>query len=437
MVRLNRHGCIPALWMAVLSGGVLMAQAGPGPFDQGAFTDLQRVGSPINSEHWESMGSLSYDKLWIYFVSNRPPSVGSEWCVDLWVARRGSVDEPFGEPTNQGILRHVNSVADECTPHISVDDTVLMLYSDRHAPGSGDYDIYVSTRDDPGADFGPPVSFSAAYPTSGVGSAYSEFGQSISCDRLAVYFSSDRPGGKGGFDLYVATRDSPGGLFDTVRNLGAVNTSAHEFSPIVSGDNTTLFFSDYIAPFRPGGLGEGDIWMVTRASADEDWENARARNLGWPINSRYADFDFFVSHDWPAEGSSIWFTTDRPRSRRGNANCSQSIFADDIWDADIYTGTWIPAKPFRRGDADGDGASSLTDAVFILRYLFEGDQAPSCLKAADVTDSGSLDLTDPVYLLAHMFGDGQAPPEPFAACGPDPTADLYTLSCNSYPPCRQ
>ncbi|MBI4583474.1 MAG: PD40 domain-containing protein [Planctomycetes bacterium] len=313
---------------------------------------------------------------------------------------------------------------------------MLTLYSDRHAPNSGDYDLYVATRENPGDEFGPAVNFRVAYPGSGISSPFPEFAPRMSCDRLAIYFSSDRPGGKGGFDLYAATRDSPGGFFGNVRNLGNVNTEAHEFSPVVSRDGLTLFFSDYIPPFRERGLGGGDIWMVTRESTEEEWKSENVRNLGWLINSEYGDFDFFVSHDWPAEGSTIWFTSDRRQERLGNENCKNSAFADVIWDADIYTATWIPARPFRRGDADEDGAPSLTDAVIILLYLFAGGPEPSCLKTADVTDTGSLNITDPVYLLLHLFRGWPAPPEPFRTCGPDPSEDFYTLSCNSYTACQ-
>ena len=428
---------IVTLALSLTAAALLGQEPGPqGAFQQGAFTNLKRLDNPVNSEHWESMGSLSSDRLTLFFVSNRPPSVGSEFCVDLWVARRSSPDAPFGEPTNEGVLRNVNSAGDECTPRLSADDRVLTFYSDRHAPSSGDYELYVATRDEPSGEFRPAIGFSAAFPDSGISSPYAEFGQSMSCDSLAIYFSSDRPGGRGGFDLHVATRDSPGGIFGNVRNLSALNTEAHEFSPIVSPDNLTLFFSDLMPPFREGGLGEGDIWMVTRSSTEEDWRSEDVRNLGWPINSQFADLDFFVSHDWPAEGSTIWFTSDRPRQRHGNANCSTSPFADVIWDADIYMATWVPAKPFRRGDADANGVLAISDAIVILGYLFSAAKAPSCLAAADVTDAGALNITDPVYLLTHLFQGGPAPPEPFKSCGSDPTEDDFILGCNSFPACQ-
>ena len=95
-----------------------------------------------------------------------------------------------------------------------------------------------------------------------------------------------------------------------------------------------------------------------------------------------------------------------------------------------------PRRPdieFRRGDANSDSKHNITDAVFILRYLFTGGQTPSCLKAADTNDTGDLDLTDAIYLLNYLFLGGSEPSAPFPACGPDPTVD--DLSCAVFDPC--
>jgi hypothetical protein len=80
-------------------------------------------------------------------------------------------------------------------------------------------------------------------------------------------------------------------------------------------------------------------------------------------------------------------------------------------------------EPFRRGDANGDGAASLTDAIVILNRLFAGGAALACPRAADADDDGSVSLTDAVRVLAFLFrGDG-APAPPFPVCGTDPTPD--------------
>jgi hypothetical protein len=89
---------------------------------------------------------------------------------------------------------------------------------------------------------------------------------------------------------------------------------------------------------------------------------------------------------------------------------------------------------FRRGDSDASGTLQLTDAVFMLNYLFRSGPAPSCADAADADDNGAIQITDAVLTLNHLFLGGPAPPEPFGSCGADSTAD--DLGCAAFPACQ-
>ncbi len=60
-----------------------------------------------------------------------------------------------------------------------------------------------------------------------------------------------------------------------------------------------------------------------------------------------------------------------------------------------------------RGDVNDDGAIDLSDAVFVLRHLFSGGEAPR--GPADVNGDGDVNIADPIYLLAHLFLGGPAP----------------------------
>jgi hypothetical protein len=86
-----------------------------------------------------------------------------------------------------------------------------------------------------------------------------------------------------------------------------------------------------------------------------------------------------------------------------------------------------PEPSFLRGDADGDGEVTLTDAVGVLEFLFHGAVAPPCLDVFDADDNGRLNVSDAVYLLGFLFRGGPPPPPPFPAPGSDPTED--ELSC--------
>ncbi len=76
---------------------------------------------------------------------------------------------------------------------------------------------------------------------------------------------------------------------------------------------------------------------------------------------------------------------------------------------------------FNRGDANGDGALNISDALRILGYLFLGDSETGCPDAFDADDDGALTLTDAVRLLGYLFLGQERLPEPFNSCTPDPT----------------
>lgn len=91
-------------------------------------------------------------------------------------------------------------------------------------------------------------------------------------------------------------------------------------------------------------------------------------------------------------------------------------------------------NPFRRGDANQDDRADLSDAVYVLNFLFFGGATPACMKSIDNDDSGNLNISDAVVLLNHLFLGGPPPSDPFDRCGADPTADA--LGCESYSPCE-
>ena len=97
-------------------------------------------------------------------------------------------------------------------------------------------------------------------------------------------------------------------------------------------------------------------------------------------------------------------------------------------------GVLPPIAVFRRDDVNLDGALDVSDAVFLLLFLFVGpDVELRCQKSADFDDSGKLNVTDAIYILSYLFVTGLPPAEPFSACGRDPTPDA--LSCEAHPSC--
>ena len=116
--------------------------------------------------------------------------------------------------------------------------------------------------------------------------------------------------------------------------------------------------------------------------------------------------------------------------RRSVERCDNGLDDDGDGEVDCRDSDCppCPTGAFRRGDADGDGRLGVADAVRILRAAI--DAAPGgagCADAHDADDDGRLSVSDALPVLAWAFLRGAALPEPFAACGVDPTDDA--LDC--------
>jgi WD40-like Beta Propeller Repeat len=84
-------------------------------------------------------------------------------------------------------------------------------------------------------------------------------------DGLSLYMASNRPGGKGGLDIWIATRTSTSAPWGTPQNLGEpVNSAADDFCP-TPVSKAGLFFVSREA--LPGACGQGDIYFTRRTGA--------------------------------------------------------------------------------------------------------------------------------------------------------------------------
>jgi len=117
---------------------------------------------------------------------------------------------------------------------------------------------------------------------------------------LLMAFSEKRNSDKD--DLYISFLND--GEWSKPQNLGSkINTEYTETTPFLAADGRTLYFSSD----RPGGLGNADIYMAKRVGKD-DWSNWRAAvNLGAPINTE--DFDGYYT--LPAKGDYAYFLSSK------------------------------------------------------------------------------------------------------------------------------
>lgn len=70
---------------------------------------------------------------------------------------------------------------------------------------------------------------------------------------------------------------------------------------------------------------------------------------------------------------------------------------------------YIEPTPFLPGDADHDGIVNISDAVYLISYIFGGGAAPDPLAAGDVNADCLVNISDAVSLIAFIFGGGAAP----------------------------
>jgi hypothetical protein len=212
------------------------------------------LGGVVNTPFAEAVPALSRDEHWLFFGSDRPGGLGSN---DIWVSYREHVHDPLDWQPAVNLGAGVNTAAADAAPTYFENDeggAAQLFFHSVRAGGVGATDIYVSERF-PNGTFAPP------HLVAELSSPALEQHASIRFDGLEIFFFSDRPGGVGGFDLWSATRATVLDQWSTPTNLGSiVNTAFGETQPYIASDRRTLFFTSG----RPGGLGGQDIWMTTR-----------------------------------------------------------------------------------------------------------------------------------------------------------------------------
>ncbi len=74
-----------------------------------------------------------------------------------------------------------------------------------------------------------------------------------------------------------------------------------------------------------------------------------------------------------------------------------------------YWQNFATGPSYACGDANGSGTVNISDAVYLIAYIFSGGSAPSPLLAGDANCSGTVNISDAVYLIAYIFSGGAAP----------------------------
>ncbi|MBI4521182.1 MAG: PD40 domain-containing protein [Gemmatimonadetes bacterium] len=213
------------------------------------------LGPTINTSGTEGAPHLSRDGHQLFFASSRPGGFGSN---DIWVSRRSDPRDDFGWEPPANLGPQVNSSEFDAGP--TVRHPELYFTSDRASPGGG-LDVYLSLVGPglnvvaPGAAFGPAVLVAE------LSSTGNDLRPSLRFDGLEIFLSSNRAGTVGADDIWVSTRRSDAEAWSTPINVGTpINSEFVEAQPAISADGTELYF----ASNRPGGSGGPDLYVARR-----------------------------------------------------------------------------------------------------------------------------------------------------------------------------
>ena len=268
---------------------------------QRALFDRARVQHHANlsSAGFEAKPDISHDRLTLYFASDNG---NAAFDLDIFVATRPTVDDPFGAPATVSVLNFLGER--DHTPTTSADER-FMIFSSSRPGGLGSDDAWMSTRKKRTDPWGAPVHVPE------LSSVARDMGFSMTPDGLKVYLSSNRISGLD-FDLFESSRPDRNSPWSTPVPIAELNTPVEDKFPSVTGDDKVLFF----ASERPGSVpkaGGGpsqDIWVAMRPDPASSWtvvENAHE------INTPDGEYLMSIAND----GQEIFFVSDRPGTLGG------------------------------------------------------------------------------------------------------------------------
>ena len=189
---------------------------------------------------------------------------------------------PFAEPRLIEALSDPDANDDDPT----VTGDLLQLFFNSNRTGNGQ--LFVSRRDSVDLPWGEPQ------PIPELNTGDNETAPEVSADGLAIYFSSNRPGGKGGQDIYLARRDDRDAAWDEPELVPELNSSAADYSPVLDGSGLVVYFYSN----RDGG--DQDLFVATRLGPDDPWRQPRRIE---ELTTADQDADPFVT----ADGLTLYF----------------------------------------------------------------------------------------------------------------------------------
>lgn len=257
---------------------------------------ITNLGPSVNTIYPEYAPIITADETELFFTSRRPITTGGGkdledglYFEDIYESNKMNSEE-WSEA--QEIGNGINTDSHDACVALAPDGMELILYRNSGSDGG---DLYSSKLignvwNKP-KRLGPTINTTSWEPSA-----------SISADEQSIFFTSNRKGGIGGTDIYMARRKDNGDYGTAILLGPSVNTPNDEDAPFIHADGKTLYFSSKGLK----SMGGYDIFYCTI-----DLETGEIltppQNIGYPINT--ADDDvFFV---WSADGTRAYFSSIR------------------------------------------------------------------------------------------------------------------------------
>lgn len=262
--------------------------------------NFKNLGSPINTDEDEYVPAITTDESIMLFTYRGKNSIGGklnsqlqpdeeegQFNEDVYLSIRNA-DSSWTQPVS---VAEVNTKGNDAAISISPDGRYMFMFqSDEKNSG----DIYMSVLT--GTTFSKPEALNE-----NINSDYWEGSCSISADGQVLYFASERPGGKGGRDIWASVKIN--GDWGPPVNLGPkINTEFDEDAPFIHPDGITLFFSS------KGHQSIGGYDIMFSIMKENEW--TAPKSMGIPLNTTEDDRYYVIN----STGSKGYFSSNRTGS---------------------------------------------------------------------------------------------------------------------------
>ena len=238
--------------------------------------NITNLGAIVNSESHDYAPLITADESTLIFTSRRKGSTGNQLAADnnyyedIYISRKRN--GAWTPPEKLG--ENINTPFHDAAIAFAPDGKQVLIY---YSVGNGD--IFVSNFD--GNNWSKPEPLNA-----NINSKYRELSASLTADGNKLYFSSDRPGGFGGLDIYISELQDDGTWGPAVNAGPKINTKEDEDAPFIHPEDNMLYFSSR------GHFGMGGYDIFRSPSIKGKW--GRPRNLGFPINTARDEIYFVI-----------------------------------------------------------------------------------------------------------------------------------------------